>query len=86
MRPVRRGEIGGDRVGAAAGFADLSNDGFRLLRAASVVDEHLGAGLASAKALARPMPREAPVTRAVFPESVVMTWLLEIGWPPFCLG
>jgi hypothetical protein len=27
----------------------------------------------SAKALARPMPREAPVTRAVFAESVVMT-------------
>jgi hypothetical protein len=26
-------------------------------------------------ALARPMPREAPVTRAVFPESLLMTWV-----------
>ena len=45
VRPVRRGEIGGDGVGAAAGLADFSDDGFRLLRAASVMDEHLGAGL-----------------------------------------
>ena len=45
VRPVGRGEIGGDGIGAAAGLADLSDDGFRRLRAASVVDEHLGAGL-----------------------------------------
>jgi hypothetical protein len=44
LRTVRCGEISGDSIGAAAGFADLSDDGFRFLRAASVMDEHLGAG------------------------------------------
>jgi hypothetical protein len=42
---VRRGEIGGDDIGAAAGLADCRNDGFRLLRAARAMNEHLGAGL-----------------------------------------
>jgi hypothetical protein len=45
VRPLWRGETGGDGIGAPAGLADLSNDGFRLLSAASVMDEHLGAGL-----------------------------------------
>jgi len=45
VRPVRGGEIGGDSVGAAARLADFRDDGFRLLRAAAVTDEHLGAGL-----------------------------------------
>ena len=70
--PVRRGEVGGDGIGAAAGLPDFRDDGFGLLGAASVMDEHCAPALASAIALARPMPREAPVTRAVFPESVVM--------------
>jgi hypothetical protein len=38
-------EISGDSIGTAAGLVDLSNDGFRFLRTASVMDEHLGAGL-----------------------------------------
>ena len=78
--PVRRGEIGGDGIGAAAGLADFRDDRFCLLRAAAVMDKHLGAGLGEGHALARPMPREAPVTRAVFPESVVMACFLVIGY------
>ena len=69
---VRCGEISRDSIGAAAGLADLSDDGFRFLRAASVMDGTWPPALASANALARPMPREAPVTRAVFPESAGM--------------
>ena len=45
VRTVRRGEISGDRIGAAASLADLSNDGFGLLRAATVMDKNLGAVL-----------------------------------------
>jgi hypothetical protein len=45
LRTVRCGEISSDSIGAAAGLADLSHDGFRFLRAASVVNEHLCAGL-----------------------------------------
>ena len=37
------------------------------------VNQNLGARWASLSALARPSPRDAPVTSAVFPESVVMT-------------
>jgi hypothetical protein len=54
VRPVRRGEIGGGGIGAAAGLADLSDDGFRLLRAASVMDKHLGAGLAERQGAGAP--------------------------------
>ena len=66
-RPLRRlvgssgcGEIGGDSIGAAATFPGRCDDGFRFLRAVSVMDEHLkpAPALTSAKALARPMPRE----------------------------
>jgi len=45
VRPVGRGEIGRDDIGAAAGPADFRNNSFRRLRAARVMDEHLGAGL-----------------------------------------
>jgi hypothetical protein len=44
VRALRRSEIGGDGLGAAAGFADVPDDRFRLLRAAPVMDEHLRAG------------------------------------------
>ena len=44
LRAVQRSEIAGDRLGAAAGFADVRHDRFRLLRAAPVMDEHLRAG------------------------------------------
>jgi hypothetical protein len=56
---VRCGDISGDSIRAAAGLADLSDDGFRFLRASSVVDKTWVPALASANALARPMPREA---------------------------
>jgi hypothetical protein len=45
MRPVGRREVDADRVRAAAAFANRCDDGFRFLRAASIVDEHLGACL-----------------------------------------
>jgi hypothetical protein len=45
VRPVRRGEIGGDGVGAAAGLTDCRDDRFCLFRAAAVMDKHLSAGL-----------------------------------------
>jgi hypothetical protein len=45
MWPVRRGEIGGDGVGAAAGLADFRDDRFCLFRAAAVMDKYLRAGL-----------------------------------------
>ena len=45
VRPVRRREIGADGVGAAAGLANLRDDGFGFLRAAAVMDENLRAGL-----------------------------------------
>ena len=86
VRAVRRREIARDGVGAASGLADLGDNGFGPFRAAAVMDEHLGTVLpfASAKALARPMPREAPVTRAVFPERLPMIckphgWILIPG-------
>ena len=73
VRPVRlpRGRRRQRRRGRR--LANFRDDGFGFLRAAAVMDEHLGACLGEVNALARPMPREAPVTRAVFPESVVMT-------------
>ncbi len=52
-------------------FADLGNDVFCLPGAAAVVNQYLAPSLARARAVARPMPLEAPVTRAVFPESLV---------------
>jgi hypothetical protein len=45
VRPIRRGEIGSDGVGAAAGLADFRDDRFCLFRAAAVMDKYLGAGL-----------------------------------------
>jgi hypothetical protein len=44
VRPVRRCQIRGDYVAAAAGLADFRNDDFSLLCTASVVHEHLGTG------------------------------------------
>ena len=49
---------------------DVGDDGFGLLCSASVMDEQVCARAApSAKAVARPIPREAPVTRAILPDS-----------------
>jgi hypothetical protein len=42
VRPIRRGEIGSDGVGAAAGLADFRDDGFCLFRAAAVMDKYRG--------------------------------------------
>jgi hypothetical protein len=44
VRAIRRGEIGGDGIGAATGLADVCDDGVRLLCAAAVMHENLGAG------------------------------------------
>src|SRR5882672_777262 len=45
VRTVRRGQIGGNGVGAAAGLANFGDDGFGLFHAAAVMDQHLRAGL-----------------------------------------
>ena len=45
VRPVGRGEVGADRVGAAAGGADFGDHGLGLVGAAAVMDEDLRAGL-----------------------------------------
>ena len=72
MRAIGFAQIGGDFLARAARRADFGDDGLGLIFSAAVVNEHLCAGLASARALARPMPREAPVTSAVFPVRVFM--------------
>jgi hypothetical protein len=43
VRSRRRGEVGTERLGAATGVADLLDDGLRLVGAAAIVDENLGA-------------------------------------------
>ena len=53
-------------TGTSAGLADLKDDGAGFALTRAVMDEKLGAHRARAIALARPIPREAPVTRAVF--------------------
>jgi len=54
---VRRGEVGGDHIGAAVGVTDLGSDGFHLLGAACAMNEHLGAGLKSWRGRCREAPR-----------------------------
>ena len=73
MRTVGCGEIGFDRLGAAAELADLGDDGFGYAGGLAVMHQHLRPSFASASALARPLPRDAPVTSAVFPSRRVMT-------------
>ncbi len=50
VRPVGRREIGAQRLRAAAGGADLLDDGFGLRGGLAVMHEHLGAGLGEAPA------------------------------------
>ena len=73
MRPISRRQIGRDCVTAAASFAYLGDDTVGFSRATAVMDENCAPAAASARALARPMPREAPVTRAVLPERLGMS-------------
>src|SRR5712672_3856326 len=58
---VRGGKIRRYGIRSTTGFAYLCDNTVGFLRAAAVMHENLGAGGASASALARPMPREAPV-------------------------
>ena len=76
VRAVRSGEVGCNHVGATAGVANFRDDCLGLLRAAAVVNNTCALALARARALARPMPREAPVTSAVFPERSLMSAIL----------
>ena len=74
MRAVWGSEVGGNGIGPAAIGVDLRDDGLRLIGAATVVDDDAGPRGGSAKAAARPMPREAPVTRAVLLVRSVMAF------------
>src|SRR2546427_7799364 len=58
-------------------FFFQAEDGIRDLTVTGVQTCALPISFASASALARPMPREAPVTRAVFPERLLMMGLLD---------
>ena len=44
VRPIGRRQIGRDRIGAAAGFADLGDDPVGFFRAAAVMHQNLRAG------------------------------------------
>ena len=58
---------------ATASFADLADNTIGFIGASAEMHQNLRAGAAaSASALARPMPREAPVTSAVFPVRLCM--------------
>jgi hypothetical protein len=70
---VRRAQIGRDCIGPPARFADLIDHGLSLVGVAAVVNDDTGAGGGSVRAVARPMPREAPVTRAVLLARLAMT-------------
>ena len=72
MWTVRCGEISCDSIGAAAGLADLSDDGFRFLRAASVMDEHLGAGLGERQCAGAPNAARGAGDESRFSESAGM--------------
>jgi hypothetical protein len=96
VRAVRFSQIGADRVGLSTGGADFGDKRFRLLGGAAVVNDDAGAGGASSRAAARPMPRDAPVTSAVLLIRSVMVALLsgmrklfrriyEAVLPPFTL-
>jgi hypothetical protein len=69
MRPVRRGQIGGDGLDASVGLADLCDDGHRLRPTAAAMDEDLRTRLGKRESAGAADARDAPVTRAVFPES-----------------
>jgi len=58
-RTVRRGKIRPNGVGAAAGLADLGDDGFSLVRPDRNEPQHR-ACRSEGKRVARPMPRELP--------------------------
>jgi hypothetical protein len=45
VRTIRGGQVGADSLGPAARVLDLGEDGRRLFFSATVLDEHLGAGL-----------------------------------------
>jgi hypothetical protein len=48
---------------------ELGAERFGLVMAVVIVDDDVGTALASLRAIARPMPRAAPVTSAVRPSS-----------------
>jgi hypothetical protein len=79
VRTVRRGQIRANGLGAASGLADLGDDGVSLVGSATVMDHDLGACLGEGQRGGAAMPREAPVTSAVFPERLVMYQSFEIG-------
>ena len=61
------GEVGLDGNGLAAGSVDFGNDLFCVGLAAGIVDGDGSAAAASSRAMAAPMPFDAPVTSATFP-------------------
>ena len=65
MGTIGRAQVGGDAFGFSACLAYFLDDGSRFRDSASVVNQHMCAGLCQCRALARPMPRDAPVTRAI---------------------
>jgi hypothetical protein len=57
---------------AAAFGLDLGDEGFRVLRGPAMVNQYVCPALASAAAVARPIPLDVPVTSAVLFCSVVI--------------
>jgi hypothetical protein len=49
VRAIGRCEIGGDRIGAAPGVANLRDDRFRIFHGAAVVHQDLSPGFAQRK-------------------------------------
>ena len=68
---VRGGEVYRYGIRAATGFAYLRDNAVGFIRAAAICTRTWAPAAASAIAVARPMPREAPVTRAVLPARLV---------------
>jgi hypothetical protein len=66
VSPVRSSTIRRYYLSPPAGVANLGDDGFGFGLAAAIMNKNLCASLASARALARPMPREAPVTERFY--------------------
>jgi len=72
VRTLRLPQVGTDLLGAAAGLGDFGDDGVGLLLARAVVDQHLRAGLCQNQGAGAADAARAPVTRAVFPERLLM--------------
>ena len=77
---IRGGKVHRYGIRSATGFAYLCDNTVGFIGGLAVMDENLGTGRGEREsALARPMPRDAPVTRAVLPVRADMIVVLVVA-------